>query len=68
MPESLPEWTRTRLRGADCLHFADAGFHVKTLTAAAVAAAVLVPAIAEAHPHRVCHFEHHHHRVCHWVR
>ncbi|HEF5870683.1 TPA: hypothetical protein SAY52_001256 [Burkholderia cenocepacia] len=39
-----------------------------TLTAAAVAAAVLVPAIAEAHPHRVCHFEHHHHRVCHWVR
>ncbi|MBL3967390.1 hypothetical protein H3O04_33500 [Burkholderia sp. KCJ3K979] len=41
---------------------------LKTLTAAAVAAAVLVPTIAEAHPHRVCHFEHHHHRVCHWVR
>ncbi len=42
---------------------------LKTLTAAAVAAAVLVPAIAEAHPHRVCHFEHHHHhKVCRWVR
>lgn len=23
---------------------------------------------AEAHPHRVCHFDHHHHRVCRWVR
>ena len=41
---------------------------LKTLTAAAVAAAVLVPAIAEAHPHRLCHFEHHHHKVCRWVR
>ncbi|MFP3561155.1 HHHH-motif protein, partial [Paraburkholderia sp. SIMBA_049] len=28
---------------------------------------VLVPALAEAHSHRVCHFNHHHHRVCHWV-
>ena len=34
---------------------------LKTLTVAALAAAVLVPAIAEAHPRRVCHFEHHHH-------
>ncbi|WP_196493641.1 HHHH-motif protein [Burkholderia anthina] len=42
---------------------------LKTLTAAAVAAAVLVPAIAEAHPHRVCRFDHHHHhKVCRWVR
>jgi hypothetical protein len=41
---------------------------LKTLTITALAAAVLVPAIAEAHPHRVCHFEHHHHKVCHWVR
>jgi len=41
---------------------------LKTLTVTALAAAVLVPAIAEAHPHRVCHFEHHHHKVCRWVR
>ncbi|WP_438879295.1 HHHH-motif protein, partial [Bacillus cereus group sp. BC66] len=41
---------------------------LKTLTVAALAAAVLVPVIAEAHPHRVCHFEHHHHKVCRWVR
>ncbi|WP_236873173.1 HHHH-motif protein [Burkholderia sp. MSMB0856] len=34
---------------------------LKSLTAA-----VLVPAIAEAHPHRVCHFDHH--RMCRWVR
>ena len=40
---------------------------LKTLTVAALAA-VLVPAIAEAHPRRVCHFEHHHHKVCRWVR
>ncbi|WP_231944060.1 HHHH-motif protein [Burkholderia stabilis] len=30
--------------------------------------AVLAPAIAEAHPHRVCHFDHHHHKMCRWVR
>ncbi|MEN2469707.1 MULTISPECIES: HHHH-motif protein [Burkholderia] len=41
---------------------------LKTLTVAALAAAVLVPAIAEAHQHRECHFDHHHHKVCRWVR
>ncbi|WP_196319544.1 HHHH-motif protein [Burkholderia cepacia] len=41
---------------------------LKTLTIAALAAAVLVPAIAEAHQHRECHFDHHHHKVCRWVR
>ncbi|MBR7962238.1 hypothetical protein KDW55_18090 [Burkholderia sp. AU19243] len=40
----------------------------KILTAAAVAGAVLMPALAEAHSHRVCHFDHHHHRTCRWVR
>jgi hypothetical protein len=40
----------------------------KILTATALACAVLVPALAEAHSHRVCHFDHHHHRVCRWVR
>ncbi|ABI91014.1 hypothetical protein Bamb_5467 [Burkholderia ambifaria AMMD] len=39
----------------------------KILTATALACAVLVPALAEAHSHRVCHFNYHHHRVCHWV-
>ncbi|WP_261538692.1 HHHH-motif protein [Burkholderia multivorans] len=40
----------------------------KILTAAAVACAVLAPALAEAHAHRVCHFDdHHHHRMCRWV-
>ncbi|AIO70179.1 HHHH-motif protein [Burkholderia oklahomensis] len=35
---------------------------------AAVAFAALVPS-AEAHAHRVCHFDHHHHhRACHRVR
>ncbi|WP_323120233.1 HHHH-motif protein [Burkholderia alba] len=33
---------------------------------AAVSFALLVP-VAEAHPHKVCHFDHHHHRTCHWV-
>ncbi|NLA19740.1 hypothetical protein GPU89_26440 [Burkholderia cepacia] len=41
---------------------------LKSLAVTALAAAVLVPAIAEAHPHRVCHFDHHHHRMCRWVR
>ena len=41
---------------------------MKTLLKTLTAAAVLVPAIAEAHPHRVCHFEHHHHKMCRWVR
>lgn len=42
---------------------------LKTLTVAALAAAVLVPAIAEAHQHRECHFDrYHHHKVCRWVR
>ncbi|WP_196482289.1 HHHH-motif protein [Burkholderia cepacia] len=40
----------------------------KILTATALACAVLVPALAEAHSHRVCHVDHHHHRVCRWVR
>ncbi|WP_196485559.1 HHHH-motif protein [Burkholderia cepacia] len=40
----------------------------KILTAAAAACAVLAPALAEAHSHRVCHVDHHHHRVCRWVR
>jgi hypothetical protein len=40
----------------------------KILTAATVALVVLTPAIADAHPHRVCHVDHHHHRVCHWVK
>ncbi|WP_175722384.1 HHHH-motif protein [Burkholderia ambifaria] len=39
----------------------------KILTATALACAVLVPALTEAHSHRACHFNHHHHRVCHWV-
>ena len=33
-----------------------------------VAFAGLVPEIAQAHSHKVCHWDHHHHRVCHWVR
>ncbi|MGU7774221.1 HHHH-motif protein [Burkholderia sp. MR1-5-21] len=40
----------------------------KILTATVVACAVLAPAIAEAHSHKVCHVDHHHHRVCRWVR
>ncbi|WP_010094402.1 HHHH-motif protein [Burkholderia ubonensis] len=40
----------------------------KILAATIVACAVLAPAIAEAHPHRVCHFDHHHHRACRWAR
>lgn len=47
----------------------------KTLSFLALSAAILVPAIAEAHPqprgvhpHRVCHIDRHHHRVCHLVR
>lgn len=40
----------------------------KILTATTLALTVLTPAIANAHPHRVCHFDHHHHRVCHWVK
>lgn len=40
----------------------------RILTATAVALAVLAPALAEAHPHRVCHWDRHHHRVCRWVR
>lgn len=41
---------------------------LKTIVLAAVTTAVLVPAIAEAHPHKVCRWGHHHHRVCRWVR
>ncbi|WP_179404402.1 HHHH-motif protein [Burkholderia guangdongensis] len=41
---------------------------LKTISVAAVALAVLAPTLAEAHMHRVCHFDHHHHRVCRWVR
>ncbi|MGU7779972.1 HHHH-motif protein [Burkholderia sp. PU8-34] len=41
---------------------------LKTLTVTAVAIAVLAPAIAEARPHKECHFDHHHHRMCRWVR
>ncbi|MFP6561381.1 HHHH-motif protein [Paraburkholderia sp. B3] len=40
----------------------------RILAATTVAFAVLTPAIANAHSHRVCHFDHHHHRVCHWVK
>jgi hypothetical protein len=40
----------------------------KILAATAVALAVLMPTIASANPHRVCHFDRHHHRVCHWVK
>ncbi|MCG5078484.1 HHHH-motif protein [Paraburkholderia tagetis] len=40
----------------------------KTLTVMAVALAVLAPALAEAHSHKVCHWDHHHHRVCRWVK
>jgi hypothetical protein len=29
---------------------------------------LLAPALAEAHSHKVCHYDHHHHHVCHWVR
>jgi hypothetical protein len=35
----------------------------------AVSFTVLVPAVAEAHSHKVCHWEHHHmhvHHACHW--
>jgi hypothetical protein len=41
---------------------------MKTLAVAAIATAVLAPTLAEAHMHRVCHFDHHHHRVCRVVR
>ncbi|AFQ51421.1 HHHH-motif protein [Burkholderia cepacia] len=40
----------------------------KILTATAITCAVFVPALAEAHSHRVCHVDHHHHRVCRSVR
>jgi hypothetical protein len=40
----------------------------RMLAATVVALVVLTPALAEAHPHRVCHFDHHHHRSCHWVK
>ncbi|WP_186308742.1 HHHH-motif protein [Paraburkholderia sp. BCC1885] len=40
----------------------------KILAATAVAFVVLAPALAEAHSHKVCHYDHHHHRVCRWVR
>jgi hypothetical protein len=40
----------------------------KILALTAVAFAVLAPALAEAHSHQVCHYDHHHHRVCHWVK
>jgi len=33
---------------------------VATLTA-------LMPEMAQAYSHKVCHWDHHHHRVCHWV-
>lgn len=33
-----------------------------------VAFVALAPEIAQAHSHKVCHWDHHHHRVCHWVR
>jgi hypothetical protein len=29
--------------------------------------AALTPEMAQAHSHKVCHWDHHHHRVCHWV-
>lgn len=39
-----------------------------SLTAIAVLAA-MAPEVAQANPHRVCHWNHFHtHRVCHWVR
>ncbi|WP_321860936.1 HHHH-motif protein [Burkholderia cenocepacia] len=41
---------------------------MKALTTAAVAAAVRVPAITEAHPRRGCHFEHRWHKVFLWMR
>jgi hypothetical protein len=43
---------------------------MKSLLLSTLVAAVTLTAFAtqaQAHPHRVCHFEHHH-RVCHWVR
>lgn len=40
----------------------------KILTVTAVAFAVLAPALAEAHTHKVCNLDQHHHRVCHWVK
>lgn len=40
----------------------------KILMATAAALAIVTPAIADAHPHRVCHFDDHHHRSCHWVK
>ncbi|WP_233875193.1 HHHH-motif protein [Paraburkholderia adhaesiva] len=43
-------------------------FAAKILAVTAVAFVVLAPALAEAHSHQVCHYDHHHHRVCHWVR
>ncbi|WP_230957915.1 HHHH-motif protein [Burkholderia diffusa] len=40
----------------------------KILTVAAFITTVLAPTLAEAYPHRACHFDHHHHRICHWVK
>jgi hypothetical protein len=40
----------------------------KMLTVTAVAFAILAPALAEAHSHKECHYDHHHHRVCRWVK
>ena len=40
---------------------------ISTLLAAA--AGMAFASAAQAHPHKVCHWDpHHHHRSCHWVR
>lgn len=33
----------------------------------AASLAELTPEMAQAHSHKVCHWDHHHHRLCHWV-
>jgi hypothetical protein len=45
-------------------------YKMKTVLLAAVLMAAslvaLTPELAQAHSHKVCHWEHHH-QVCHWV-
>ncbi|WP_199545022.1 HHHH-motif protein [Paraburkholderia kururiensis] len=43
-------------------------FFAKILAVTALAPAVLAPAMADAHPHRMRHFDHRHHRACRWVK
>lgn len=44
------------------------GRSIITCLTVLTALAGMLPALAQAHSHKVCHYDHHHHRVCHWVR